>query len=83
MYEKLKSLLKEWEVYSNPEEEIPSRIRRPELWSIGRSVELTLNRLRWNILNRIPPQGFLKLEKNSKYANKILHIFFIFTNNNK
>ena len=67
MYEKLKSLLKEWKVYSNPEEEIPSRIRRPELWS----------------LNRIPPQGFLKLEKNSKYANKILHIFFIFTNNNK
>jgi len=46
MYEKLKSLLKEWEVYSNPEEEIPSRIRRPELWSIGRSVELTLTEMR-------------------------------------
>lgn len=46
MYEKLKSLLKEWEVYSNPEEEIPSRIRRPELWSIGRSVELALTEMR-------------------------------------
>lgn len=46
MYEKLKSLLKEWEVYSNPEEEIPSRIRRPELWSIGKSVELTLAEMR-------------------------------------
>lgn len=46
MYEKLKSLLKEWEVYSNPEEEIPSRIRRPELWSIGKSVELTLTEMR-------------------------------------
>lgn len=46
MYEKLKSLLKEWEVYSNPEEEIPNRIRRPELWSIGRSVELALTEMR-------------------------------------
>ena len=46
MYEKLKSLLNEWEVYSNPEEEIPSRIRRPELWSIGRSVELALTEMR-------------------------------------
>lgn len=46
MYEKLKSLLKEWELYSNPEEEIPSRIRRLELWSIGRSVELTLTEMR-------------------------------------
>ena len=46
MYEKLKSLLKEWKAYSNPEEEIPSRIRRPELWSIGRSVELTLTEMR-------------------------------------
>ena len=46
MYEKLKSLLKEWEVYSNPEEEIPSRIRRPELWSIGRSIELALTEMR-------------------------------------
>lgn len=45
MYEKLKSLLKEWEVYSNPEEEIPNRIRRPELWSIGRSVELALTEM--------------------------------------
>lgn len=46
MYEKLQSLLNEWKVYSNPEEEIPNRIRRPELWSIGKSVELTLAEMR-------------------------------------
>ena len=46
MYEKLKSLLNEWEVYSNPEEEIPSWIQRKELWSIGKSIELTLAEMR-------------------------------------
>lgn len=46
MYEKLKSLLNEWEVYSNPEEEIPSRIQRKELWAIGKSIELTLAEMR-------------------------------------
>lgn len=46
MYEKLKSLLAEWETYSNLEEEMPEHIRRKEKWSIGRSVELTLTKMR-------------------------------------
>lgn len=46
MYEKLKNLLVEWKKYSNPDEQMPGRIRRNELWSIGKSIELTLAEMR-------------------------------------
>lgn len=46
MYEKLCSLLLEWCRFSNLAGDVPERIRRLELWSIGRSVDFTIAQMR-------------------------------------
>ena len=45
-YEKLKSLLEEWKLYTSKEAETPSRIIRLEKWSIAKSTEITLTEMR-------------------------------------
>lgn len=46
MHEKLSKLLKEWDKYKSASEKTPERIISNELWSIGKSVELTLAEMR-------------------------------------
>ena len=46
MYERLCSLLLEWHRFSNLAGDVPERIRRLELWSIGRSVDFTIAQMR-------------------------------------
>lgn len=48
LYEKLKSLLSEWELYTSKEAETPPRIIKLEKWSIAKSVEITIAEMRSN-----------------------------------
>ena len=46
LYEKLKSLLSEWELYTSKEAETPPRIIKLEKWSIAKSTEIVINEMR-------------------------------------
>ena len=48
LYEKLKNLLSEWDLYTSKEAEIPERIMKLEKWSIAKSVEITIAEMRSN-----------------------------------
>lgn len=48
LYEKLKNLLSEWDLYTSKETEIPERIMKLEKWSIAKSVEITIAEMRSN-----------------------------------
>ena len=48
LYEKLKNLLSEWDLYTSKEAEIPERIMKLEKWSISKSVEITIAEMRSN-----------------------------------
>ena len=50
LYEKLKNLLSEWDLYTSKEAEIPERIMKLEKWSIAKSVEITIAEMRSNVL---------------------------------
>ena len=81
LYEKLKNLLSEWDLYTSKEAEIPERIMKLEKWSIAKSVEITIAEMRSNVLWGRVYLPFL-IKKFPKYT-KLVCIFFLFLTNNK
>ena len=75
LYEKLKNLLSEWDLYTSKEAEIPECIMKLEKWSIAKSVEITIAEMRSNVLwGRVYLPFLIK---------KLVCIFFLFLTNNK
>lgn len=70
LYEKLKSLLSEWELYTSKEAETPLRIIKPEKWSIAKSTEIVINEMRnKNELSNITEEEKEKIDIIFNYLN--------------
>lgn len=70
LYEKLKSLLSEWELYTSKEAETPSRIIKLEKWSIAKSTEIVINEMRnKNELSNITEEEKEKIDIIFNYLN--------------
>lgn len=70
LYEKLKSLLSEWEFYTSKEAETPSRIIKLEKWSIAKSTEIVINEMRnKNELSNITEEEKEKIDIIFNYLN--------------
>ena len=70
LYEKLISLLSEWELYTSKEAETPSRIIKLEKWSIAKSTEIVINEMRnKNELSNITEEEKEKIDIIFNYLN--------------
>ena len=70
LYEKLKNLLSEWDLYTSKEAEIPERIMKLEKWSIAKSVEITIAEMRSNNeLEKISEEDKEKIEMIFNYLS--------------
>lgn len=70
LYEKLKSLLSEWELYTSKETETPPRIIKLEKWSIAKSTEIVINEMRnKNELSNITEEEKEKIDIIFNYLN--------------
>ncbi len=70
LYEKLKSLLSEWELYTSKEAETPLRIIKLEKWSIAKSTEIVINEMRnKNELSNITEEEKEKIDIIFNYLN--------------
>ena len=70
LYEKLKSLLSVWELYTSKEAETPSRIIKLEKWSIAKSTEIVINEMRnKNELSNITEEEKEKIDIIFNYLN--------------
>ena len=70
LYEKLKYLLSEWDLYTSKEAEIPERIMKLEKWSIAKSVEITIAEMRSNNeLEKISEEDKEKIEMIFNYLS--------------
>lgn len=70
LYEKLKNLLSEWDLYTLKEAEIPERIMKLEKWSIAKSVEITIAEMRSNNeLEKISEEDKEKIEMIFNYLS--------------
>lgn len=70
LYEKLKSLLSEWELYTSKEAETPPRIIKLKKWSIAKSTEIVINEMRnKNELSNITEEEKEKIDIIFNYLN--------------
>ena len=70
LYEKLKSLLSEWELYTSKEAETPPHIIKLEKWSIAKSTEIVINEMRnKNELSNITEEEKEKIDIIFNYLN--------------
>ena len=70
LYEKLKNLLSEWDLYTSKEAEIPERIMKLEKWSIAKSFEITIAEMRSNNeLEKISEEDKEKIEMIFNYLS--------------
>lgn len=70
LYEKLKNLLSEWDLYTSKEAEIPERIMKLGKWSIAKSVEITIAEMRSNNeLEKISEEDKEKIEMIFNYLS--------------
>lgn len=70
LYEKLKSLLSEWELYTSKEAETPPRIIKLEKWSIAKSTEIVISEMRnKNELSNITEEEKEKIDIIFNYLN--------------
>lgn len=70
LYEKLKNLLSEWDLYTSKEAEISERIMKLEKWSIAKSVEITIAEMRSNNeLEKISEEDKEKIEMIFNYLS--------------
>ena len=70
LYEKLKNLLSEWDLYTSKEAEIPERIMKLKKWSIAKSVEITIAEMRSNNeLEKISEEDKEKIEMIFNYLS--------------
>ena len=70
LYEKLKNLLSECDLYTSKEAEIPERIMKLEKWSIAKSVEITIAEMRSNNeLEKISEEDKEKIEMIFNYLS--------------
>lgn len=70
LYEKLKNLLSEWDLYTSKEAEILERIMKLEKWSIAKSVEITIAEMRSNNeLEKISEEDKEKIEMIFNYLS--------------
>ena len=80
LYEKLKNLLSEWDLYTSKEAEIPERIMKLEKWSIAKSVEITIAEMRSNNeLEKILEEDKEKIEEAmAKFMHENEEDLFVF-----